>query len=106
MNCFFRFHGINSRVLSTFEINQDLDTPFRSVLFADVISLFMPGKDPEAMCDATSNDVLKVQEWLYCNKLSLNVLKTQYKIFTARNKTATDLGILSRARKSCENPLY
>ena len=45
------------------------------------------------MCDAINNDLAKIQEWLYCNKLSFNVLKTHYMIFTARNKTATDLDI-------------
>ena len=45
------------------------------------------------MFDAINNDLAKIQEWLYCNKLSLNVLETHYMIFTARNKTATDLDI-------------
>ena len=27
-----------------------------------------------------NEDLIKVQEWLYCNKLSLNVLKTHYMI--------------------------
>ena len=66
---------------------------FWSVLFADDNSLFISGKDPEVMCDAINNDLAKIQEWLYCNKLSLSVLKTHYMIFTARNKTATDLDI-------------
>ena len=66
---------------------------FWSVLFADDTSLFISGKDPEVMCDAINNDLAKIQEWLYCYKLSLNVLKTHYMIFTLRNKTATDLDI-------------
>ena len=70
-----------------------MSNAFWPVLFADVTSLFISGKDPEVMCDAINNDLAKIQEWLYCNKLSLNVLKTHYMIFTARNKTATDLDI-------------
>ena len=66
---------------------------FWSVLFADDTSLFLSGKDPEVMCNAINTDLAKIQEWLYCTKLSLNVLKTHYMIFTARNKTATDLEI-------------
>ena len=53
---------------------------FWSVLFADDTSLFISGKDPEVMCDAINNDLAKIQEWLCCNKLSLNVLKTHYMI--------------------------
>ena len=49
---------------------------FWSVLFADDTSLCISGKDPEVMCDAINTDLAKIQELLYCNKLSLNVLKT------------------------------
>ena len=66
---------------------------FWSVLFTDDTSLFISGKDPEAMCDTINNDLAKNQQWLYCNKLPLNVVKTHYMIFTARNKTATDLDV-------------
>ena len=66
---------------------------FWSVLFADGNSLFISGKDAESMCVTINNDLSKIQKWLYCNKLSFYVLKTQYTIFTARNKTSTDLDI-------------
>ena len=69
---------------------------FWSVLFADDTSLFISGKDAESMCVTINNDLSKIQKWLYCNKLSLNVLKTHYMIFTARNKTSTDLDIKNK----------
>ena len=31
LNCSFRFHAINNRIFSPFEINQDLDTPFSEI---------------------------------------------------------------------------
>ena len=66
---------------------------FWSVLSADDTSLFISGKDAWSMCVTINNDLSKIQKWLYCNKLSLNVLKTHYMIFKARNKTSTDLDI-------------
>ena len=65
---------------------------FWSVLFADDTSLFISGKDAESMSVTINNDLSKIQKWLYCNKLSLNVSKT-HMIFTARNKISTDLDI-------------
>ena len=51
-----------------------------SILFADDTNMFFTGKN-------------LVQEWLHCNKLSLNVLKTHYIIFTSRNKCVKDVDI-------------
>ena len=34
-----------------------------------------------------------IYEWLCCNKLSLNVLKTHYMIFTPRNKKVNDINL-------------
>ena len=57
-----------------------------SILFADDTNMFFTGKNLQTMTTVVNEELVKVQEWLYCNKLSLNVLKTHYMIFTSRNK--------------------
>ena len=64
-----------------------------SVLFADDTNMFVTGKNTSEMCVKLNNDLQEICEWLRCNKLSLNILKTHYMIFTTKNKTAQDLDI-------------
>ena len=64
-----------------------------SVLFADDTNVFVTGKHTEEMSAELNEDLQKNCEWLRCNKLSLNVLKTNYMIFTSKNKTVNDLDI-------------
>ena len=66
-----------------------------SILFADDTNLFITGKEIEIMCDRLNDDLEKIREWLCCNKLSLNVLKTHYMIFAPRNKIVVD--VISRS---------
>ena len=44
-------------------------------------------------CVTINNDIWKIQEWIYCNKLSLNVSKTRYMVFTSQHKNDTGLDI-------------
>ena len=62
-----------------------------SVLFADDTNMFITGKDMDTLCHQLNEYLRNVQEWLQCNKLSLNVLKTHYMIFTPRNKLIDDI---------------
>ena len=64
-----------------------------SFLFTDDINLFITGKEMEIICDRLNDDLDKIREWLCCNKLSLNVLKTDYMIFASRNKMVFDVDI-------------
>ena len=64
-----------------------------SVLFADATNMFDTGKSFEILCNQINEDLQAFQEWLNCNKLSLNVLKTHYMIFTPRNKRVNYIGI-------------
>ena len=64
-----------------------------SVLFADDTNMFNTGKDFEILCNQINEDLQAIQEWLNCNKLSLNVLKTHYMIFTPRNKRVNEIDI-------------
>ena len=64
-----------------------------SILFADDTNMFTTGKDFEILCNQINEDLQAIQEWLNYNKLSLNVLKTHYMIFTPRNKRVNDIDI-------------
>ena len=64
-----------------------------SVLFADDTNMFITGKDMDVLCHQLNEDLRNVQEWLQCNKLSLNVLKTHYMVFTPRNRVIDDIDV-------------
>ena len=64
-----------------------------SILFADDTNMFLLERIKKQMVKEINEDLTKVQEWLQCNKLSLNVLKTYYIIFTSRNKCVNDVDI-------------
>ena len=66
---------------------------FLSVLFADDTNLFISGHDIETLFNKVNEDLEKIQEWLCANKLSLNVMKTHYMVFTSRNKSVSDIDI-------------
>ena len=55
--------------------------------------MFITGKDMDVLCQQLNKDLRNVQEWLQCNKLSLNVLKTHYIFFTPRNKLINDIDV-------------
>ena len=66
---------------------------FLSVFFADDTNLFISGHDIETLCSKINEDLEKIQEWLCANKLSLNVMKTHYMVFTSRNNSVSDIDI-------------
>ena len=65
-----------------------------SILFADDSNMFIIGRDINEMCAKMNESLYEIEEWLRCNKLSLNVLKTHYMIFTPRNKIVNDVDLL------------
>ena len=80
----------------------DLSTvsvPCFSILFADDTNMFITGKDIQDMCDRLNEDLVKIQEWLCYNKLSLNILKTHHMIFTPRNKIVNDVHVVINNEK-------
>ena len=64
-----------------------------SVLFADDTNIFLSGKSLQSMSMTLNEQLTAIYEWLCCNKLSLNVLKTHYMIFTPRNKKVNDINL-------------
>ena len=70
-----------------------VSTTSLSVLFADDTNIFMSGKNLPSMAMALNEQLTAIYEWLCCNKLLLNVLKTHYMIFTQRNKKVNDISL-------------
>ena len=70
-----------------------------SILFADDTNMFIAGKDIQDMCHKLNEDLTKIQEWLCCNKLSLNVSKTHYVVFMPRNKFFNDVNVMINNEK-------
>ena len=55
-----------------------------SALFADDTNMFITDDDMDVLCHQLNEDLRNAQECLQCSKLSLNVLKTHYMVFTPR----------------------
>ena len=64
--------------------------------FADDTTVYMSGNDLERLCVDVENELRKVNEWLNANRLSLNVDKTSFMLFTHsrvdRNSISNRLG--------------
>ena len=74
----------------------DLATVSRNslpILFADDTNIFSTGKNLNELRESLNEDLVNIEEWLRCNRLSLNVLKTNYMIFTTKNKLSHDVDI-------------
>ena len=59
-------------------------TNMKSILFADDTTLFTSHRDINSLTKSMSDDLALVREWLIANKLTLNINKTYYIIFTTR----------------------
>ena len=55
-----------------------------AILFADDTNLFKTGKDPQIIQDVINTELQRVSTWLKVNKLSLNIDKTHFMIFTKK----------------------
>ena len=60
-----------------------LTQPF---LFADDISIFYSHSDPNKLHSTLNDELRNFDVWLKCNKLSVNLQKTNYIIFKSRQK--------------------
>ena len=56
-------------------------------LFADDTHLFTSGDDLDDMYDTANHELNNIAEWLKVNKLSLNVKKTHYMVFSGINSS-------------------
>ena len=62
-------------------------------LFADDTNLFMTGKCLQNMVNSLNKELKEISLWLKVNKLSLNIKKTHYMVFTSKKKTSDPLNI-------------
>ena len=66
---------------------------YKALLFADDANLFFTKSDCNDVDYQICNELTKIQEWMNCNALSLNLNKTQYMIYTSKGRDAQDLDI-------------
>ena len=61
-----------------------------ALLFADDTSVFVSGKNLCSLIEIMNKELEKLAEWMCINKLSLNVEKTKFMLFTIRNVPISD----------------
>ena len=59
-------------------------------LFADDTNLFISGENSQKLYEAANNDLNAIAEWLKVNRLSLNVKKTHYMVFSNTKITSAN----------------
>jgi len=64
----------------------NVSSKFLSILFADDTSLFLRGKNIAAIQNVINSELSEIQNWLNCNKLSVNIEKTNFMIFSVHKK--------------------
>ena len=62
----------------------------QTVHFADDTTLSIAGRDLDELVQVTNAELARVDAWLQCNRLSLNINKTHFTIFSNKNKTMND----------------
>ena len=62
---------------------------FNFILFADDTTILSTHKDTKLLYEQANNELDKIQNWLRLNKLSINVNKTNYIIFSIKKKNKT-----------------
>lgn len=82
--------GIISPLLFLIYINdiENVSRILKILLFADDTSLFCSGKNIDDLCRTINAELDLIDKWFKLNKLSLNVSKTSYMIFSPRSCTA------------------
>ena len=55
------------------------------------IPIYFTDKNLSEFTEFLNEDLVNIEEWLRCNRLSLNVLKIHHMIFTTKNKLGHDV---------------
>ena len=63
-----------------------ISNKFFALLFADDSNIFMSGKNPEELIRSMNEEMKTVVDWLNLNKLSLNLGKTHFMLFTRKKE--------------------
>ena len=64
------------------------------LLFADDTNVFLSGKNINKMIDSLNIELIKLVEWLHANKLSLNIDKTHFIVFTLKKNCVQQVYLL------------
>ena len=63
------------------------------IFFADDSNLFLEGNNLNAMQSRLNEELENISTWLKVNRLSLNIGKTQFMIFTRKNIRDEEIGL-------------
>lgn len=79
---------------------ENCSSSLHKVIFADDTNLLLSHKDPLELQKLLNSELSKVDTWFRCNKLSLNLNKTNYILFSTNNKLlSNDLKIEIRGEE-------
>ena len=59
----------------------------KCIIFADDTTIYTCGKDIRLLYDRMNDDLRQLSNWFKVNKLSLDIGKTNYILFSCKNKT-------------------
>lgn len=76
-----------------------LNTTLSSILFADDTCLFLSDKDPLRLQTTLNLELDKISNWLVCNKLTLNVSKSNFILFYGKHNKLKDFNLFVSGEK-------
>lgn len=59
-----------------------LSSELLPIIYADDTNLFLGGRDPVGVVQSINRELIKISDWITCNRLSLNVDKTNFIVFS------------------------
>ena len=63
------------------------------ILFADDTSVFFSDKNINTLISTVNQELEKIIDWLCINRLSLNIDKINFMIFTLKRKISNDISV-------------
>ena len=81
--------AVTSPYLFSYYVNDmhNASDKLQFIHFADDTTVYMSGNNLQTLCTDVSNELNKIWEWLKANRLSLNIDKTWFMLFTHSNVT-------------------
>ena len=83
-----------------------ISSHLQMILFADDSNVFMKGKSLDDIEKNIGTEVEKIVEWLQTNRLSLNVSKTNFMIFSPGSKVCTRDFVIKFGKEAIERVHY
>ena len=75
-------------------------------LFADDTNIYCESDDPTRLSQTVNKELKKVKSWLDCNKLALNIEKTNFVLFHSPRKKLPNLMNLKSGKSSIKKTKY